>query len=918
MRRDPVVEWQALSRLYEEAEALDPPALACYIAEREAHGEPLLPELKRMLRARDAARRSGFLEAAAVLVAEPPSALPPAVERWRPGEALGPWRLLRHIGAGGMSEVWLAERADGAFRRQVAIKLLHDHPGRGERESYRERFRRERDILAALDHPHIAGLQDAGITADGQPWLAVEHVDGAPITAWCDARRLDVRARVALFRQVLMAVEHAHAHLVVHRDLKPSNVFVDARGQVKLLDFGIAKLQPQPDAALDETALTRIGGRPLTLRYASPEQRNGGAVTTAADVYAASVLLYELLSGRPPIERPQVPATEAEAQSVPAASRTRPDAAAIAARGSSAGAWRRAMTGDLDAVLARGMAFDPAQRYPDARSLREDLERWLAGHAVHAKRTPALARFAKFVRRHRAASAATALGLVAIVTLAVLTVLQGQRAEAGQARAVLARDFVVSLFALADPQGSGGKPIDSNAILAAGEARALETLGRDPMLQADVLRQVATMQGYAGDFRGAERNLARAATTYAAEGRSAAREAFEVALERSANAVFLGQPAQAREHVEAAAARLAVARGVPLLEGRYWVRRAVVSRLDGDAARSATEFARGLGLLEGALGVDHVEVVDALRGLAHTQQRLNQPATADATLRLARERAARNAAVGPRDRLAIDAALAVAAFRAGRYAELRGSLEPLLVRCERDMGDADDLCTQLAGYLGLLGVRLDDPALRRAASTRLVRAARDAASPWRQAGALNVLALIAALDHLDDPAPREIEARLQRTAASDLPPRDRRNAQLALGMRAVLAGDAAAALEWIARAENSAEAASGNASDGEFVARAQGWRALAEERLGRGDAALAGWQRAVDGMARVHGEDHVLTLLWRCNLVALQARRGDASAVTQARERLLPLLRASVGDAPVLGRLQSLRPGVASSATIFH
>jgi len=302
MIRDSVIDWQELSELYEQAETLDEAALAAFLEPLRAGRHRLLGQLERMLDARRRIVTGGFLDTLPRLESTVPS---PAAAEWSEGSRVGAYRLIRPLGSGGMAEVWLAERADGAFQRQVALKLLFSHPSRDERERFVERFRRERDILASLQHPNIAGLHDAGVTAGGQPWLALEYVQGEPITSWCDSRSLDIAARVAVFRQVLQAVAYAHANLVIHRDLKPSNILVTQAGEVKLLDFGIAKLIEGDDQGMAETELTRQTGRPLTLMYASPEQMEGTLLTTASDVYSAGVVLYELVTRQRPYDTPR-------------------------------------------------------------------------------------------------------------------------------------------------------------------------------------------------------------------------------------------------------------------------------------------------------------------------------------------------------------------------------------------------------------------------------------------------------------------------------------------------------------------------------------------------------------------------------------------------------------------------------------
>ena len=283
--------WKVFSALLDRALELPPPDRLAWLDTLDAEHEALKPALRSVL------QRSSGAETAQWLSTLPRSDGPvPALDEsdLKAGALVGPYRLLRELGVGGMGAVWLAERADGTLKRQVALKLPRASWARG----LAERMARERDILASLEHPNIARLYDAGTDAQGRPFLALEYVEGQPIDVYCREHGLGVRERVTLLLQVAQAVAFAHSRLVVHRDLKPSNVLVTADGQVRLLDFGIAKLM-EGDRT-QETQLTQLAGQALTLDYASPEQIRGEQIGTASDVYSLGVVSYELLAGASP------------------------------------------------------------------------------------------------------------------------------------------------------------------------------------------------------------------------------------------------------------------------------------------------------------------------------------------------------------------------------------------------------------------------------------------------------------------------------------------------------------------------------------------------------------------------------------------------------------------------------------------
>jgi len=329
-----------------------------------------------------------------------------------PGARIGPHQLIRLLGAGGMAEVWLARRADGVFKRETALKLPLLNCLRADLQ---ERFARECEILASLEHPHIARLYDAGVDPNGLPYLSMEYVRGRPLTDWCDAQCLGIAERLELFLQVLGAVQYAHEQGVIHRDIKPSNVLVSESGQVRLLDFGVAKLM-EADASL--TQLTNLYGRALTPDYASPELLRGNPIDVRSDVYSLGVLLYELLTGVRPYRLMSAASIGMLEHAVTTVEVKRPstqgEAKAIAARSTTADQFTRQLHGDLDAIVLKALAKEPAKRYASAAGMAQDLQRYLDGELIEALPARFLDRVRKFVRRNKAVVGVAATAFVAI------------------------------------------------------------------------------------------------------------------------------------------------------------------------------------------------------------------------------------------------------------------------------------------------------------------------------------------------------------------------------------------------------------------------------------------------------------------------------------------------------------------------
>jgi serine/threonine-protein kinase len=506
-------QWQVLSPYLDRALTLSTEECALWLQSLRTEKPEIADKIFGLLDEHRAVKEKGYLEKGPGL----------PLENGVPGEKIGAYRLISIIGRGGMGTVWLAERSDGRFERKSAVKFLNFAlAGHG----LEERFKREGAILGRLSHVNIAELLDAGVTSTGQPYLVIEHVEGEPIDSYCDEHRLGIDQRIKLFLEVLAAVAHAHANLVIHRDIKPPNVLVRKDGQVKLLDFGIAKLLDGEDQAAAATMLTREGGAPLTPGFAAPEQITGGPITTATDVYALGVLFYLLLTGLHPAGQGSHSAANLlkavlELEPKPPSEVVSPymehTFTSASNRGTTPDRLGRRLRGELDTIVTKALKKEPRERYASVSAFAEDLQRYMRDEPIHARPDTFVYRAAKFVRRHRmAVSLATAV-VLAVVAGLIGTLLQARTARLQRDAAIRERDranrvtdFMISTFKVPDPAQSNANNLTAREILDNASKQIDVEMAKDPEEQARMMSVMGEVYDSLGLFSQAQTLFARA------------------------------------------------------------------------------------------------------------------------------------------------------------------------------------------------------------------------------------------------------------------------------------------------------------------------------------------------------------------------------------------------------------------------
>lgn len=569
------------------------------------------------------------------------------------GTRIGPYRLEKLIGEGGMGEVYLADRDDDQYQQKVALKLV--------RPGYRNvelltRFRVERQVLARLNHPNITRLLDGGIDSDGRPYLVMQYIEGTPITQFCDKNGLSIDERLALFSKVCAAVHYAHRNLVVHRDLKPSNILVTKEGEVKLLDFGIAKLL-DPESEGLSMAVTRSQIRLMTPEYAAPEQVRGDVITTATDVYALGVLLYEMLTGRRPykldkriqaeVERiiceedPRRPSTAVTDEAAPLSVRTVASIEAISrARRIGARRLRKMLQGDLDNLVMMALRKEPERRYASAEQFALDIQRYLREEPLLARPSTVGYRVRKYVKRHRVGVTAAVLVLVSLVGGLGMALYQSEKTELERDRAERAlgqseevTNFLMGLFQANSPSEARGDTLTAQDLLERGVERALEIQGQ-PEVYARMLNVIGRSYLSLGKYDEAQPLLEEAQQAWTQLG--------DVSETARAMRHLAGFWIEQREMERAdsllnqATELLHNADDVLRLDwaDAYQARASYLYNL-ADYARADSIYRRALSIRENRLGPDHPSTLRTVRGLAGALEKQGNYDEAEALYRRA-------------------------------------------------------------------------------------------------------------------------------------------------------------------------------------------------------------------------------------------------------------------------------------------
>jgi len=766
---------------------------------------------------------------------------------------VGPYCLLRPLGHGGMGAVWLAERVDGTLQRAVALKL--PHAGMLQQPALAHRFERERDILATLEHPHIARLYDAGVTEQGQPYLALEYVEGQPITTWCDEKHLPLRARVDLFLQVLEAVQYAHARLVVHRDLKPSNIFVSGDGQVRLLDFGIAMLLDDSDTP--RAAATEWGHAPMTPDYASPEQIAHQPIGTASDVYSLGVVFYELCTGQRPYRLPRDTRGALE-DAILGVDPTKPSRmptteSAAAQRAARPAVLRRQLRGDLDNIALLALRKNPAERYASAEAFHQDLKRWLRNRPVHAHPGSWWYRSHKFVQRHKLPVAAAGLATAGMLAGMAIALDQAAVARRESQRTRAVQDFLVGLFNEADPARAQGRELTVRDLMARGERDLQAKLGGEPELNAALSGVLADIYLKLGDGKRAlplaeaRRDLAlRTHGPGSAEHAEALLELARVQTSLGRHEVSLATLAQARPALQRHAAE----------RPQAWVD---LQTATADNLMDLTRFAEGREVLQAALpaitrlhGADSFEAASARTKIATSLASQGRQAEAAEALRALQpllDKDWRAEGLGP---AALRADIGYTQWQLRQYTDAARTLERAIAELDRLAGPDNSQSIQASRTLGMNYLdagdyrRANDVFAANVERSRRFYGAEDSETALNLS--FQVMTLVRTGRVAEAEAAARESVRLAQAPDSTLSASEVRGLLRRLATALVLNGKAAEALQWFDQivAQEDAAGQKDIRHAATLMLRASALNALGRvnEAVAAAEAATAAWREA--------------------------------------------------------------------------
>jgi serine/threonine protein kinase/tetratricopeptide (TPR) repeat protein len=857
--------WQRLSPLLDALFELEGEERAQRLSRVRTEDAALADELESLIALEEA--DADFLE----------QPLVPPVSGLRAGNVVGPYRLERLLGEGGMGQVWLAGRADGLYQRRVALKLLR--PGLAD-PNLRLRFTRERQILARLAHPHIARLLDAGI-ADNVPYLALEYVEGEPITDYCKRHGTPVEARLRMYQQICDAVSHAHANLIVHRDLKPSNILVTPAGDVRLLDFGIAKLLDSEAPLIEQT---RTGMRAFTLHYAAPEQIRGEPVTTMTDVYSLGVVLYELLTDCKPYRLKRNTDAEWE-EAILAVDPLRPSQTVLRhSEGETADPHQarrlaRFLAGDLDNIVLKTLSKRPEQRYPSVEALALDLQRFEAGRPVLARPQSLGYRTRKYLVRHRWALAAGTL-TTAVLGLALgIVAWQAREAVNEASRAQAMQDFMVGLFEHAGGLPEGGS-LDLRSLLDAAIERGDRELARQPRARAELLGVVARLRGGLGDYRQAHALLDRQAAIIDITDDIPVSLKLESLALRGEMLRRLGEPEACIELMqpEAHTARREQAQ-LPPQAAEFYSQLGRCRQAVGERQTARVLFDRALSLRSGETGTAIAEIESRL-DLAGLSADTGDTAGAIRAFETAREQLRREA--GERHPLLVTIGRSLAALHGkdGRFSA-----------AEQDLRDALDVAVETSGarHPNTLAVRreLADALL---AQGRYVQAANELGDVHRSlvarhgAGHAELRdshrALAQVQWQLGDGSAAEASLRTA-LAISRRGGDSEQVAEVLIDLGELL--HASGRVEDARRLAGQAVALRRARHGDTHALTADAERLLAEIDAATGEpaAATAGLQRALERVRRLRGPEHVLTRRSELVLARRQAQHGERGGLAR-------------------------------------